>query len=121
MQPVRLRPAAHDQQTAMGQRDARLQFLALLVLELKVPRAAETDRGDDGMLAEFRLVVGVPAHTVPTGAIAVKQHAVEGHARGDFYGVLDLGEGRCPGHRLVHNARIDVAGPRISVPRRQAG
>jgi hypothetical protein len=93
------------------QLDARLQLLPTLGLELEVPRAVEADRGEDGGLAELWLVVRVPPHTVQAVPIAVEEDAVERHAGSGIDGVLDLHEGRRPRQGLVHDARIDEAGP----------
>ena len=53
------------------------QLFRILVLELKCPFSAETDRGDDAIQLQIFLPVTMPCHPLLTGGIQVQQTGIE--------------------------------------------
>lgn len=86
------------------------------MFELEPARRAETDGGDDGVAAQFRLVVAVPGHAVALAAIVVEQDTVERDPGGSIDALADREQRGRPRPGRLREAGVGVCRAGIAVP-----
>ena len=96
MLPVMLGRSAHQKQTAVRKHNFPPKIEVGLVLKLELTGRTETDRRDDGIDSQFRLVVTMPGDAIALATVLVEKNTVEADARDGFYLPTDGYEFRCP-------------------------
>ena len=113
--------AAHAQQATVRQAQFEPMRVAPAATrtQQETARRAQAQRRDHRALAQFRLVVAVPAHGVRAVAVEIGQHAVEAHPAGIAHALVERRQHRRPRMRLEAGTRVDVGRLRIADPAAQ--
>ena len=113
--------AGHQEEAAVFEEDFGFQDFVLAVAEVEMPFSAQADGGNNGVVAQFGLVVAVPAHAVAAVAVKVEQDAVVAGGGGLLNGCPNRREGRCPGFRLHADVGVGIDGAGVAMPCDEAG
>lgn len=115
MLPKALKCRLHQQQAAAGQ-DQVTGFPAAFVPERQRPGRAETQRGNQGRLAQFRFVVGMPADKIIAVAVTINQHRIKSISQPAFHVGANRQQPCRPGPRHQQIIAVAVANTRIGMP-----
>ena len=115
MQPVRLRGAFHEQQTAIFQEDIHF-FTGLFVFEGETAVGPERERADGPFFFQFGFVVAVPAHAFTAIVVQVEQTGVISFAGFPFCDRFESEHRGGPGQCAAGNAGVSVFERMVAVP-----
>ena len=77
MLPVGLGGRIHHQEITVIEADRKGRLASSAGPKTQVPGDADAQGDDGGLVVEFRFVIGMPAHAIGSGAVAIEQQAVE--------------------------------------------
>ena len=67
----------HHQEITVIEADRKGRLASSAGPKTQVPGDADAQGDDGGLVVEFRFVIGMPAHAIGSGAVAIEQQAVE--------------------------------------------
>jgi len=111
--------AAHQQEIAVAQPPFLFDGGLGPQAQQKPALRPQAQRGDHRLRAQFRLVVGMPAHVLGAAAVAVQQDAVERRGAGGFERRQQGVDGRMPGFGNEALARIAIGRASVAHPAAQ--